>query len=313
MNSAIYVDEQIKVLKSSGIPLSEAAWKAANLCLGWPYIFGDRGQYCTSGQRKAVYNKHPDQEGLISKCQILNGKKSDCGGCKWYPNGKRVRSFDCRGFTYWILFQIYGWELMGGGCTTQWDNENNWKAKGDISTIPEDTLVCLFYRDKKDPRKMAHTGFGFHGETIECSNGVQYSKTRNKKWEYWGIPACVEGDVPPTPPTPEKRPTLKKGSTGPYVVECQEDLLKLGYDLSPYGADGKYGNKTAEAVKKFQSDHPPLVADGVCGPRTWDELDLAIQPTPVADSYIVSIPHLDLTQAKALCNAYPDATMKEER
>ena len=34
MNSAEYVDQQIKIMKSGGIPLSSAAWQAALLCIG---------------------------------------------------------------------------------------------------------------------------------------------------------------------------------------------------------------------------------------------------------------------------------------
>ena len=87
MNTAEYVDQKIKGLKSGGIPLSEAAWKAALLCVGWPYIFGDRGEYCTPAKRKAVYQKHDDQTSLISKCQalkIIEGVPTitgDCAGC----------------------------------------------------------------------------------------------------------------------------------------------------------------------------------------------------------------------------------------
>lgn len=208
MNSASYVDEQIKILKTSGIPLQDAAWQAALLCVGYPYIFGDRGQYCTPDRRRNVYNAHPDQEGLVTQCQVLKSKSAGCNGCKWYPGGLRVRSFDCRGFTYWILLQIYGWELMGSGCTTQWGNEDNWKAKGEISDgIPQNTLVCVFYykKDKsgKRTKTLQHTGFYYNGETIECGNGVQHSTTLNKKWDVWAVPKCIEGDVPtPTPPTP---------------------------------------------------------------------------------------------------------------
>ena len=111
------------------------------------------------------------------------------------------------------------------------------------------------------------------------------------------------------------------GSTGPYVVECQGDLLKLGYDLSPYGADGKYGDTTIREVKKFQSTHTgpdgkQLVADGVTGQKTWWALDQAIedldpQPEPVK-LYIVTVPHLTLEQAEELIAQYPGATKTEE-
>lgn len=216
MNTAKYVDEQIKVLKNSGIPLSEAAWKAALLCVGWPYIFGDRGEYCTPAKRQAVYNKHGG-DSLINKCQVLKGTKTDCSGCKWYPKGSRVRSYDCRGFTYWILLQIFGWKLMGGGCTAQWNNKDNWKKQGEVKDgIPQGVIVCLFYYKKDDngnrTKTLAHTGLYYNGQTCECSNGVQHSTTLNEKWEVWGVPACVDGDVPtPVPPEPEKGTAVVTG------------------------------------------------------------------------------------------------------
>ena len=293
MNCAEYVGEQINIIKRKGIPMSEAAWEAALLCVGWPYIFGDRGEYCTPAKRQAVYKKHGG-ESLVTKCQALSFKDGEpvitggCSGCKWYPGGKRVRSFDCRGFTYWILLQIFGWKLMGSGCTAQWNNKDNWKAQGEIKDgIPQGVIVCLFYRDKKNPKIMAHTGLYYNGETCECSSGVQHFKTINKKWEYWGVPACVEGDVPdppeptPTPPEPEKKPTLKRGSTGPYVVECQKDLIALGYSVGKTGADGIFGKNTESGVKAFQKDHDDreghaLKVDGIVGEKTWGALDDAV-------------------------------------
>ena len=327
MNSAAYVDEQIKALKSSGIPLSEAAWKAALLCVGWPYIFGDRGEYCTPSRRQSVFNSHPDQTSLIDKCQVLNSqKKADCSGCKWFPGGKKVRSYDCRGFTYWILLQIFGWKLQGAGCTTQWNNEANWKAKGNISDgIPQGVIVCLFYwkKDKngKKTSTVAHTGLYYNGQTCECSDGVQHSKTLNKKWDMWGVPSCISGDIPtPTPPapTPETKPTIKRGSRGPYVVECQEDLIKLGYDVGKSGADGIFGANTEKAVKAFQKDHDgpdgkALKVDGVVGTNTWWALDNAITPGPTpVKTYTVTIPGLTYKQAEELCREWNGATMKEE-
>ena len=291
MNTAAYVDEQIAILKTSGIPLSDAAWQAALLTVGWPYVFGDRGQYCTPANRRTAYNRTAEgknKDNIKAKCKNFDGSGA-CSGCKWYPNGQRVRDYDCRGFTYWILLQVYGWKLMGAGATSQWNTESNWKAKGEIKNgIPQNVIVCLFYPDSKNPKVMAHTGLYYNGETCECSNGVQHFTTLNKKWTHWGVPACVDGDVPtptPTPtPTPEKRPTLRRGSKGEYVVECQTDLVKLGYDIGPCGIDGDYGKATMAAVSKFQKDHG-LTADGICGPKTWAALDKA-----AAESLAASYP-----------------------
>jgi len=304
MNSASYVDEQIKVIKNKGIPLTDACWELAELTLGWPYIFGDRGQECTPSRRQSVYNSHPDQKTLITKCQVLNDGKSGCSGCKWFPKGLRVRSYDCRGFTYWILLKIYGWELKGGGATSQWNTASNWKAKGTIDNLPVDTLVCLFYVKKDEPSKMAHTGLGYHGTTYECSNGVQYSATTNKKWTHWAIPACVDGSVPV--PDPDTKPTLRRGSKGEYVKMVQEQLLSKGYDLGKWGADGSFGAQTEKAVKEFQQDHG-LTPDGVVGAKTYAALE-----EKGTNLYTVTIPHLPKFKAEAFIKDYSGATMKEE-
>lgn len=276
MNSANFVDSLIANGKAGGQDLMALAWDAAMACVGWAYVFGARGQYCTPANRRARYSE--DHPTIKTKCQNFDGGGS-CSGCKWYPDGQRTRFFDCRGYTYWILLQVYGWKLMGTGATSQWNTADNWKAKGEIATIPEDTLVCLFV---KKGNKMEHTGFGYKGQTLECSSGVQYFAKRNKKWTHWGIPACIDGAKPEPAPTPEPtpgpapepkyHPTLRKGDKGVYVVEMQEDLLKAGEKLPRYGVDGDFGNETLAAVRSFQKSHG-LVVDGICGPKTWAELD----------------------------------------
>lgn len=59
------------------------------------------------------------------------------------------------------------------------------------------------------------------------------------------------------------------------VLWLQRSLNKLGY--GPLAEDGQIGNLTRTAVKKFQSDHPPLVIDGIPGPKTDDALDTAVK------------------------------------
>lgn len=315
MNTAAYVDEQIKVLKSSGIPLSGAAWKLALLCVGWPYVFGDRGQYCTPANRRAAYNRTAEgknKDNIKARCKNFDGSGS-CSGCKFYPGG-RTRDFDCRGFTYWVLLQIFGWKLQGAGCTSQWNNASNWKAQGEVSDgIPRDTIVCLFYykKDKSGRRTktLEHTGLYYNGETCECSNGVQHSTSLNKKWEVWGVPACVSGDTPtPVPPDPgTTKPTLRRGSKGAYVKELQTLLVGRGYDVGTYGIDGDYGRATEAAVKEFQKD-AGLSVDGVCGPKTW----AALEESPGTELYTVTIPHLPLVKAQAIANQYNGAILVPE-
>ena len=317
MKTAKQVDELIVQLKGGGIPLSEAAWEAALACVGWPYIFGDRGQYCTPAHRRAAYSsKGAEHPTIKSKCKNFDGTGS-CSGCTFYPGGQ-TRANDCRGFTYWILLQIYSWKLMGAGATSQWNTADNWKAKGTIDTMPADTLCCLFVQKGKT---MEHTGFGLNNETVECSNGVQHFKTRNKKWTHWAVPACINDTVPAPAPDPDDgfpdntgwRPTIRRGNKGADVIECQTMLTRLGYDIGPCGIDGDFGRATEAAVKSFQSDHQ-LVVDGVVGVMTWDALDKAIaqiSEKPSEKVYSVIIRGLDYTQASAIANNYPGAEIIE--
>ena len=309
MNTANYVAGEIQQMKIAGTPIGSAVWATALLCVEWPYVFGAWGAECTPAERRKRYSDaHPT---IKTKCQVLNGSRSSCSGCKWYPNEERVRCFDCRGFTDWCLKQ-FGIDLKGDGATSQWNTASNWSSKGEIASIPEDTLVCLFV---KKGAKMEHTGFGFHGETCECSSGVQHFTTRNKKWTHWAVPNGIEGSEPIPTPTPEPtptptptRPTLRRGSKGEYVVELQTILQKLGYDLGSLGIDGDYGRMTQSAVMNFQSDHG-LNRDGICGPKTWEKiLDAADTLRPVDDPlYTVHVPHLTVYQTEALLNQYTGA------
>lgn len=218
MNSAEDVSKLIQDLKAKGTDLESVAWQAARACVNWAYVFGARGQYCTPANRRARYSAaHPT---IKTKCKNYNGSGSDgCKGCLWYPNEKLTRFFDCRGFTYWILDVVYGWELMGDGATSQWNKESNWKAKGTIDTMPKDTLCCLFV--KKD-NKMSHTGFGLNDETVECSSGVEYYAKRKAKWTHWGMPACIDKAAPEPEPVPEGYAIV----TGKRVALRQEASTK---------------------------------------------------------------------------------------
>ena len=265
MKSAAQVDELIKQYKSEGMPLSEAIFKTGVDCLNWPYVFGAEGQKTTK-------------------------------------DGIEVRKFDCQGFTEWCLSQ-FGINIKAAGATSQWNNDKFWAAKGSINNIPNDVLVCLFYRDKDNPKKMAHTGFGYKGHTVECSSGVQYFEKRKSKWQYWAVPKGIGGDIP----VPDKKPTLRRGDAGPYVTLAQTELINRGYDLGKWGADGKFGEATERAVKQFQQDWG-LSMDGVIGPRTWEMLE----SSPVKVTYTVRIPNVSLSEAEALVKQYPGATMQKE-
>jgi peptidoglycan hydrolase-like protein with peptidoglycan-binding domain len=67
---------------------------------------------------------------------------------------------------------------------------------------------------------------------------------------------------------------LRRGSSGSDVSGLQQMLIDKGYDLGDTGADGKFGPRTAAAVKQFQTDFG-LQVDGIAGDQTMSALNRA--------------------------------------
>lgn len=64
------------------------------------------------------------------------------------------------------------------------------------------------------------------------------------------------------------------------VMRLQSGLIEVGYSVGPAGADGKFGAKTGEAVRKFKIDHHLSPTDPVVGPGTSKALDDALFSNP---------------------------------
>lgn len=307
MNSASDVDELVEKWKKQGKTKEEVIVLCAEAELCWPYVWGAVGAPCTPAKRQyyAGRSSCPEQDAknAIARCQALNGSGKSCGGCQFYPNNMRTLIDDCQGFVKQVCSRV-GISFAGGGCTSMWDSSSNWSEKGVISQMPD--KVCLvFQRDPSNPKKMQHVGIHIGGgNIIECAKTVHRSTVSgNKAWTHYAIPNGLGGDTPmPT------HSTIRRGSTGPDVVECQTDLIRLQYDLSPYGADGKFGAKTETAVKQFQKDNG-LKADGIVGPATWSALDAAVGPS--ADLYTVKIYHVSQKVANDLVGTYGGEMIKE--
>ena len=70
------------------------------------------------------------------------------------------------------------------------------------------------------------------------------------------------------------RDRLKMGDSGESVRKVQQGLLDDGIPLPQFGADSKYGNETASAVKQFKAKHTlGSTQFGDVGPGTMGELD----------------------------------------
>lgn len=302
MNSAKKVADLIAEWKAKGLSKAEIVWKTAEALMGYPYAWGALGQECTVSNRKSCMNRSAiaegDRELIRKRCQVLNGSDADCKDCKYYPGGERTRLFDCRGFTRWVIQQV-GITIQGAGATSQYNTASNWEERGLISDMPKDRICCVF-QDVRGTKE--HTGLALGDQIIHCSVEVKDGHTYDKGWTHYAVPKGVDGDVPVPAPT---LPTLRKGSSGSYVTLAQTKLIQLGYDLSPYGADGKFGNKTYEAVKAFQRDRG-LTADGVIGPKTWAALE-----DGKIELYTIRIEHISKTVAEEIVRKYGGVMTKE--
>lgn len=295
MRTADEVDKLIEAYKAEGLSAPEIIERIAPECIGWPYVFGAWGEECTpSGRRKRIRDDAPT---IKSSCQVLRDKdrRDSCAGCKWFPGNKRVRMYDCRGFTAWLLRQV-GLDLIGGGATGQFNDARNWLRRGDIAEMPN--VVCCVFR--KAGGKMQHTGMHIgDGRVIHCSRNVEDGGMSG--WTHYGIPIGLYTEDQ-LPRETVKR-TLRRGSQGEDVRELQLDLNARGYDCGT--ADGVFGKNTESAVKSFQRDNG-LTADGVVGRKTWAALE-----SPVL-LYSVSISGATQAQVTQILKICPQAIAAEE-
>lgn len=106
--------------------------------------------------------------------------------------------------------------------------------------------------------------------------GVVKTRLNSRKPDYWGLMDKYfdYGDVGAEALHMGDR-LLKPGSAGSDVLELQQALIRLGYELPRYGADGDYGSETVAAVKAFQRAHD-LDADGEYGALTHAALERAL-------------------------------------
>ena len=83
---------------------------------------------------------------------------------------------------------------------------------------------------------------------------------------------------------------LRNGSEGNDVREMQSGLIRLGYDLGSWGADGDFGDQTEMAVKQFQQDQG-LTVNGAFDEKCVAALDAALVAIslPVEDPQSVVI------------------------
>lgn len=302
MQTAEQVQQLLEDLKARGLSKAAIVEQITVSCLGWPYVFGAIGEMCTPKNRdRRASASYPT---IVSKCQVLSGKAKDCGGCEW---GQGVRIFDCRGFTYWLLKQV-DIKISTVGATTQYAEAAAWDMRGEIKGMPAGAVCCVF-KDKNGTK--THTGMHIGGgHIIHCSGTVKRGKTSDSGWTHFGIPKGLytAEELDKLRETIPVHPTLRRGDIGEAVRQMQVLLIAAGYPVGTSGADGIFGSGTESGVLAFQADNG-LIADGICGPKTWAALDAAPRPK---ETYTVHIPGLDQETAESFAAAYEGAYITKE-
>ena len=260
---------------------------------GWGYIYGAYGQIWT----QAMQNRATDEQTVKYGQQWVGKHVIDCSGV-WWLAMKELGSYMYHGSnTMWNKYTVAKGRLSKGKRT-------------DGQELKPGTAIFTGINDGDHNHVGIYVGDGKVLEAGGTQKGVILTNVTLAKWTCWGEMKYVDygntekSEIKPTDPTP----TLRKGCKNEYVSLLQTKLIMLGYDLGKYGADGDFGTKTQEAVKKFQEDRG-LKADGIVGPLTWAELD---KGSAGEDLYTVTIPHLKKTEADSLKKKYASAVCKKE-
>ena len=260
---------------------AEMVKDAALQRVGCPYVYGGTGKICSPSYREARMNQYPDYADKIRRnCPRLMGTAKNCISCKWCdPETQKGKPcYDCAQFALACL-TVVGIPLVSGA-NSQW-LKTQFSDKGTIDSFPRDK-VCLVFRKESDGR-MHHVGVYCADGTVAHAKGHDYGVVRQSiddvTFTHWGIPSGLYDD---------KMPTLRKGNSGEYVRILQQALKDSGYDLT---VDGKFGAKTEDALKDYQKKHG-LYVDGVCGPKTWESLNVQ-QPEPDNPDWVDDPPQDD--------------------
>lgn len=272
----------------------------------WGYIWGTAGILWTAA-RQAQLEKTTDSD-------RESGRKY---GSKWI--GHTVA--DCSGLFDWAFRELNGIDIYHGSntiwnkyCTAKGELKNGKRTDG--KELKPGTAIFT-HNTKTDVR--GHIGLYIgDGWVIEASgtiNGVIKSKITISKWVEWGELKGVNyetgpGDVITDPEENMTYGTIRKGDKGPVVKYAQQLLMKAGYSLPKFGADGSYGAETVSAVKAFQKANG-LQQDGIIGPKTWAKL-LDGKQAEVQQKYTVTIRDLDKTTAEEITAKYGGEMTAEE-
>ena len=156
----------------------EAARAKALSLVGQGYIYGAKGQVCSTAFRQGQAAQYPEQAANILGI-----------GARW----DGVPVWDCAQLTRAVA-RAAGVTLVSGA-TSQW-NKTMWARKGTIDTLPPGE-ACFVYRRQgggaaTGSTVMAHTGVALGDGTCVHARGTAYGVVRQDMggyaWTHWASP-----------------------------------------------------------------------------------------------------------------------------
>jgi len=257
------------------------------------------------GYIMASYGQNPRTGYLdLSKTDVKNAWKENGWYYTQYSGAQRAqalkwrkkctRVWDCNGMAEGI------YEIFSGVCINARARNNyaSWCSVKGQGIIPANRRVpgaAVFWGNSASnihhvaylykPVKDGHPeGDWYLIEARGVMYGVVKSKLLSRKPNFWGYMdkyfdysenVSIEevADIVETETLGSR--VLKNGSEGNDVKEMQSGLIRLGYDLGSWGADGDFGDQTEMAVKQFQRDHD-LDVTGRFDARTLEAYEAAL-------------------------------------
>lgn len=250
--------------------------------IGGPYVYGATGQKCTPPFRRARQAQYPAYADNIAKyCPALSGKQSSCTGCK--HDGRLA--FDCAQLTRRAA-EAAGLSLPSGA-KSQF-TKVAWSVKGPIEQLPPGQAAFL-YRVRNDG-SVPHTGIALgDGTEVDArghASGIVHMPMGKYPWtHYCLLPGMAGGGM-------EIEMIYTIGSRGAEVVKLQAMLMQAGFTLPQFGADGKFGEETAKAVKGYQRglnlEATGDVDEGLLAQLEIDSKAVPVKPPDQADTIAIS-------------------------
>lgn len=244
--------------------------------VGQPYWYGTCVYKCTESLRSRKAAQYPSHYGSSRTSRYRDdiSKKKVCADCVglikgycWTGGGKGVIESIGTDSTY---ASSYG----ANDCPDKSANSMFTYAKskgcswGTMDSLPEVPGIAL----RSDGHVGVYIGGGYAVEERGFSYGCVKTRVKDRSWTHWYFLPFIDygaaSDMkPPQTEYALGSRLLKKDTEGSDVKQLQEHLLKLGYSLPKYGADGDFGAETEAAVRAFQKAEG-LEVDGKYGEKS---------------------------------------------